>query len=101
MPKEPLIAPRTKTEQPNPNETRKDQKHFQMPEQYSSEAVNKGLDEIHDRINKLATEALQSGEVLEDLVITGVAATDAAAAITRINVLQEILRNAGLLRRTK
>lgn len=97
MPKEPLVAPRTKTEQPNAAETRKDQKHFQMPEEYDSLSVNKALDEIHERINKLATEALSAGDVIEDLA----AAATLPVAVERINVLTEILRNAGLLRRTK
>lgn len=97
MPREPLVAPRSKTEQPNASETRKDQKHFQMPEEYDSQSVNKALDEIHERINKLATESLSAGDVIEDLPGTATL----AEVITRVNLHSEILRNAGLLRRTK
>lgn len=101
MAKLPLIASRTLTAQPNANETRKEQKAFQQPEEYDAQALNQALDRLHERVNKLATESLESGDVIEDLTITGVAATDAAAAITRLNLFAEILRNAGLLRRTK
>lgn len=97
MPKDPIQAPRSKTAQPNANETRKDQKAYQMPEEYSAQAVNNEFDRVHERINALVTETLESGEVVEDLALTATL----AEVIERVNLFAEIMRNAGLLRRTK
>lgn len=97
MAKENLVPSREKTAQANLNETRKDQKAFQMPEEYSAQAVNQEFDRVHARINALAQEALDSGEVIEDLPATATL----AEVITRSNLQSEIMRNAGLLRRTK
>jgi len=97
MAKENLVPSREKTAQPNAGETRKDQKAYQMPEEYSSQAVNQEFDRVHERINKLAVEQLEGGEVIEDLLSTATL----AEVITRVNLQSEIMRNAGLLRRTK
>lgn len=97
MPKEPLVAPREKTEQPNVNETRKDQKAHQLPEEYEARLVNQEFDRIHERINQIVVEKLDGGEVIEDLPPTATL----AEVITRSNLQNEIMRNAGLLRRTK
>jgi len=97
MAKEAIVPARTKTAQINPNETKKDQKAYQMPEEYSAQAVNQELDRIHQRINQIVVEALDSGEVLEDLPVTATL----AEVIAQQNKQNEIMRNAGLLRRTK
>lgn len=101
MAKEPIIASTTRIEQPNAAETRKDQKGFQLPEEYNARLVNQNFDQVHERINKIVTETLESGEVIEDLVTSGVVATDVTALIARVNLLSEILRDMGGLRRTK
>lgn len=97
MAKEPIVAPREKTEQPNINETKKDQKAHQLPEEYVARLVNQEFDRIHERINQIVVEYLDSGEVVEDLLSTATL----AEVITRVNLQNEIMRNAGLLRRTK
>lgn len=86
-----LSVPRTKTEQPNFKDTRKGQKHFQIPPSYDPQPINQEFDYIHERINQIAVEA----EALTDL--SGSATL--AQVITRVNALTEILREAGLLRR--
>ncbi len=101
MAKENIMPSRLKTLQPQASETRKDQKGYQLPEEYSAQLTNQELDRLHQRINDLVTESTDSGVIIEDLVATGVALTDSAAAITRLNLLSEIMRTAGLLRRTK
>lgn len=102
------MAATTKTEQPNPGETRKDQKGYQLPEEYIARLVNAEFDRLHERINKITVEALDGAEVIADL-----AALDSAATLAqtrtyiidtltpRLNLIAEILRDMGGLRRTK
>lgn len=93
MAKEPILPSRTRTEQTDVSNTRKDQKNYQLPEEYNAQLSNQELDRIHERINKIVVEA----EALADLDSATATAADCA---TRLNAFGEILRNSGLLRRS-
>lgn len=97
MAKEPIVPAREVTAQPNAGETRKDHKAYQLPDEYNARLVNQALDHIHERINALVRERLDGGEVIEDLPVTATL----AEVIARSNLHSEIMREAGLLRRTK
>jgi hypothetical protein len=95
MAKEPIQAPREKTEQPDAGETRKDQKGFQLPMEFDARLVNQEFDRLHSRLNALLVEAA----ALTDLDEGG--AVSNADICTRINALAEIMRQASLLRRSE
>lgn len=92
MSRDPLIANRTATSTPQAGTTRKDQKGYQLPDEYSAQLVNQEFDRLHQRINLIVIEAA----ALADLD-TATATTAQCAA--RLNAFGEILRNSGLLRR--
>lgn len=93
MAKEPIIAARAKTPQPDANSTRKDQKGYRLPDEYDPVATNAELDRLHERLNKIVVEA----EALADLDPSTATTSEIA---TRLNAYGEILRSSGLLRRT-
>lgn len=100
MAKEPIIASTTRTAQPNAGETKKDQKSYQITGEYdenTARLINQEFDRLHERINKVVTESLSDGEVIEDLAGTATL----AEVITRVNLIAEIMRNSGGIRRTK
>lgn len=96
MAKEPIIAATSKTLQPNPGETRKDQKGYQLPEEYNAQMTNQEFDRVHSRINAIVQEDTSAGEPIANLA----GAATLAEVITQVNLLAETLRKAGLLRRT-
>jgi hypothetical protein len=94
MAKTPLVAARTPVSLPAANDTRKDQKGYQLPDEYNAQLVNQEFDRVHERLNKLAVE----GAHLTDLVTDGTATN--AEICTQLNALAELLRQSGLLRRS-
>jgi len=94
MAKETILPARTLTSQPDANSTRKDQKGYQLPEEYDAQITNQEFDRLHERINKIVAEAAAISDVA-----TGGSAT-AAANATAINSILALLRDSGLLRRS-
>lgn len=87
----PLVASRALTVQPDANATVKDQKRYQLPDDYNAQQTNQALDQVHERINKIVVEAA----ALADL---DSATATAAQCATRLNAFGEILRQSGLLK---
>lgn len=80
---------RTPIEQPNRKDTRKSQKGYIQPEEYSADALNRELDRLHERINQIVVETI----ALTDL---DTATATTAQIATQVNLISELLRQAGL-----
>ncbi len=97
---EPLLPSRTRTAQPDPSTTRKDQKGYQLDDEYNALQVNQEFDRIHERINAIAVGAAALPDLT--IILTGStlpqAVTALQAAQARINAFGAILRQSGLLK---
>lgn len=105
MAKEAILPSRTLTAQPDANASRKDQKGYQLPEEYDAQVANQEFDRLHERVNKIVVEAaaladLSTAYAGGDLATASDVATALNATNARINALAEILRDSGLLRRS-
>lgn len=90
MSRGPITVGRTPITQPDVSSTRKGQKRFRQGDKYEPTQINTELDYIHERINQIVVEDpaiddLDSGATL-------------AQVITRVNLLTQTLRDAGLLK---
>lgn len=96
----PLVPARTLTVQPDANATVKDQKRYQLPDDYNAQQTNQALDQTHERINKIVVEAAALADL--SILATGSTLVQAVAAIqvaqARINAFGAILRQSGLLK---
>lgn len=91
MPVGPIVPRRTAITQPDVSNTRKSQKRRALLGEYNPQLINNELDYVHERLNMIvvedaAIEDLDSGASLGDV-------------ITRLNLITETLRSAGLLKR--
>lgn len=90
--RDPIVAPRAATAQPNQASTRKDQKRYQISDPPEAKEINDEFDRVHTRLNQIVVAAA----ALADL---DPATATAAQCATRLNELAEILRDSGLLLR--
>lgn len=96
----PLVAPRAATAQPDPSTTNKQQKGFQLDDDYNAQQVNQEFDRIHERINAIVTAAAALADLTT--LATGATLPEAVTAIqaaqARLNAFGAILRQSGLLK---
>lgn len=92
MPKGPIVVTREPLAQPDATDTLKGQKSYSLTDVYDPMRINSELDRLHDRINGIVLE----GAALEDLP----ASPTVEQLSERVNILTELCRSAGLLRRS-
>lgn len=92
MAKEPLIPARAPTTVPVVGTTHKDQKGYQLDDEYNALQVNQEFDRLHKRINDILVEA----SALSDLATDGSETVDTISA--KVNSILVLLRQSGLLK---
>lgn len=92
MPKGPIIPVRELQEQPDASDTLKAQKRYSLTDVYDPMRINSELDWLHSRVNLILVE----GPAIDDLAIS----PTVEELSERVNLLTELCRSAGLLRRS-
>lgn len=86
-----ITVPREPISQPVVSDTRKSQKRRALNAESDPQLINNELDYVHERLNMI---------VVEDPAITDLdSGATLAEVITRLNLITQTLRSAGLLKR--
>lgn len=86
-----IVVGRAPITQPNANSARTSQKHFIQPIAYNAQTLNRELDYLHERLNKITVAEAAVGQL----------ATDGSATLLEVvkavNALSRAVTDAGLL----